>query len=288
MTFQGTGVALVTPFKQDQSIDFAALGSIIDHVINGGVDFLVALGTTAETPTLTANEKLQVLDFVKKHNNNRVPLVVGIGGNNTASVIQTIKDYPLEGVDGILSVVPYYNKPNQEGIYQHFKAIASATDKAIILYNVPGRTVANMLPATTLRLANEFKNIKAIKEASGNIAQCMEIIQDAPAHFSVLSGDDNLILPQAAIGMQGVISVIANTYPKEFTTLVNASLQNDMATARTWNYKLLGIIDNLFAEGNPAGVKYYLHLQGLCENVLRLPLVPVSKQLEEKIKNSLL
>ncbi len=288
MNFQGTGVALVTPFKQDQSIDFVALGNIIDHVINGGVNYLVALGTTAETPTLSATEKRQVLDFVIKHNNKRVPVVVGIGGNNTASVISTIKEYPMDNVEGILSVVPYYNKPNQEGIYQHFKAIASATDKAIILYNVPGRTVANMLPSTVLRLANEFKNIVAIKEASGNLPQCMEIVKDAPAHFSVLSGDDNLILPQAAIGMKGVISVIANTYPKEFTTLVNASLNGDLATARTWNYKLLGIIENLFEEGNPAGVKYYMHLQGLCENTLRLPLVPVSKTLEDKIKGSLI
>ncbi len=279
-SFQGTGVALVTPFKQDLSIDFDALARIIDNVINGGVDFLVALGTTAETPTLTKHEKRQVLDFVIKHNNKRKPIVVGIGGNDTQEVLDTIATYPLNEVDGILSVVPYYNKPSQEGMYQHFKAIATATSKPIILYNVPGRTVANMLPATALRLANEFSNIVAIKEASGSIPQCMELVEGAPAHFNVLSGDDNLVLAQIAIGMKGVISVAANCYPKDFCSMVKLAIEENFKASRALHYQLLKNINLLFAEGNPTGVKFVLHHQGISENVLRLPLVPASEQLQ--------
>lgn len=281
--FTGTGVALITPFQQDGSVDYNALGNIIDTTIDGGVDFLVALGTTAETPTLSKEEKLSILNYIIKHNNKRKPIVVGLGGNNTQELLATFDTYPMDQVAGILSVVPYYNKPSQEGIYQHFKAIAQATDLPIILYNVPGRTVTNMLPSTAIRLATEFKNIVAIKEASGNIAQGMELVQQAPAHFSVLSGDDNLILAQAAVGFKGVISVAANCFPKLFTNMVNAALNNDFVTARLHHYKLLKGIDLLFAEGNPTGVKYVLHTQRLCENVLRLPLIPASENLSNEL-----
>jgi len=284
--FEGTGVALVTPFAKDNSVDFTALGKIIDQVIAGGVNYLVALGTTAETPTLTKEEKLAVLNFVLDHNNKRVPVVVGIGDNNTQGLLDALQAYPMDKVDGILSVVPYYNKPTQEGIYQHFKVLAQATDKPIILYNVPGRTVTNILPETVVRLANEFKHIVAIKEASGNIAQCMELVQKVPQGFAVLSGDDNLVLAQVAIGMKGVISVAANSYPKDFCAMVQHALNNEMKEARVLHYKLLDAINLLFAEGNPAGVKYILHLQGLCENVLRLPLVRASEGLQAIMKAS--
>ncbi len=284
--FEGTGVALVTPFTKENQVDYTALGNIIDAVIEGGVDYLVALGTTAETPTLTKAEKKQVLNFILDHNKDRVPVVVGIGDYNTQALLDTLTEYPMDRVSGILSVAPYYNKPSQEGIYQHFKTLAQATDKPIILYNVPGRTVTNILPETAIRLANDFKNIVAIKEASGNIPQCMEVVAGAPAHFSVLSGDDNLILAQAAIGMKGVISVAANCYAKEFCAMVKHALRNEMNDARRLHYNLLNRINLLFVEGNPTGVKYALHLQGLCENVLRLPLVPASTALQEKMKNA--
>jgi 4-hydroxy-tetrahydrodipicolinate synthase len=285
--FEGVGVALVTPFKNDLSVDYNALGKIIDHVISGGADFLVALGTTAETPTLSAEEKKAVLEFIIQHNKGRKPVVAGIGGNNTEEVTHTFSQYPMDKIAGILTVAPYYNKPNQEGLYQHFRAIAQATDKPVILYNVPGRTSSNILPATALRLANEFRNIVAIKEASGSIPQCMEVVQHAPTHFAVLSGDDNLILAQSAIGMKGVISVAANSYPHDFCKMVHHALQNEIDAARALHYKLLDRITLLFAEGNPTGVKYALQLQGLCENVLRLPLVPASVELEEKFKQLL-
>lgn len=284
--FEGTGVALVTPFTKENAVDYSALGKIIDAVIEGGVNYLVALGTTAETPTLTKAEKKQVLEFVLDHNNSRIPVVVGIGDYNTQGLLDALEEYPMDRVSGILSVVPYYNKPSQEGIYQHFKTLAEATDKPVILYNVPGRTVTNILPDTVVRLANDFKNIVAIKEASGNIPQCMELVAKAPAHFTILSGDDNLILAQAAIGMKGVISVAANCYAKDFCAMVQHALRNEMDEARRLHYSLLRRIDLLFAEGNPAGVKYALHLQGLCENVLRLPLVPASEGLQQKMKEA--
>lgn len=281
--FEGTGVALVTPFTKENAVDYPALGNIIDVVTEGGVDFLVALGTTAETPTLTKAEKKQILDFILDHNKGKLPVVVGIGDYNTQALLDTLAEYPMDRVDGILSVAPYYNKPSQEGIYQHFKTLAEATDKPIILYNVPGRTVTNILPEMAVRLAHDFKNIVAIKEASGNIPQCMELIATAPAHFTVLSGDDNLILAQAAIGMKGVISVAANSYAKEFCAMVKHALKNEMNEARKLHYGLLNRINLLFAEGNPTGVKYVLHQQGLCENILRLPLVPASESLQQKL-----
>ena len=285
--FKGTGVALVTPFNSDNTTDYKALEKLVDHVIEGGVNYLVALGTTAETPTLTSEEKKEVLAFIIKACNNRVPVVCGIGGNNTAEVIAQLKEYDLSGVSGILTVVPYYNKPTQEGLYQHFKAIASATDKPIILYNVPGRTVTNMLAGTALRLAKEFKHIVAVKEASGNLAQCMELVQGKPDHFAVLSGDDDLVLPQIAIGIEGVISVAANCFTKDFTTMVNSALEGDFVRGRAIHYKLLGGIHHLFAEGNPAGVKYVLETMGIVSNNLRLPLVPVSDGLKTRIKEYL-
>lgn len=281
--FRGTGVALVTPFKNDTSVDFPALEKLIHHVINNGADYLVALGTTAETPTLTAKEKKEVLAFIIDKANGRVPVVCGLGGNNTAEIVAQLNEYNLTQVAGILSVAPYYNKPSQEGIYRHFKAIASATDKSIILYNVPGRTVTNILPATALRLANEFKNIIAIKEASGNMAQCMDLVQEKPEHFAVLSGDDDLVMPQVAIGFEGVISVAANCYTGDFTTMVKDALNGNFDSARKLHYSLLNKIRLLFAEGNPTGVKYVLSQMGICENVLRLPLVPASDELKKKM-----
>ena len=281
--FRGTGVALVTPFAADNSIDFNALEKLIHFVIKGGVNYLVALGTTAETPTLTAEEKKQVLEFVIKVNAGRVPVVCGIGGNNTAEVVEQIRNTDLDQVDGILSVAPYYNKPTQEGIYQHFKAVAEATSKPIILYNVPGRTVTNILPETVFRLAKEFGHIIAIKEASGNMTQCMELVQGKPDGFAVLSGDDDLALSQIAIGMEGVISVAANCFTKDFTYMVNAALVNKFDKARDIHYKLLDGIRLLFVEGNPSGVKCVLNAMDICENKLRLPLVPVSASTSLKI-----
>lgn len=282
--FNGTGVALVTPFHSNGTIDFGALGRLIDSVIEGGVNYLVALGTTGETPTLSKEEKDEVLAYVVKHNAGRVPVVCGIGGNDTAEVYRALKRMDLSGVDGILMVAPYYNKPTQEGLYQHFKALVLATDKPVILYNVPGRTASNILPQTVLRLANEFKNVVAIKEASGNLVQCLELIQQKPEGFTVLSGDDNLAIAQIAIGMEGIISVAANCWPKQFTGIINAALQNDYEAARKQHYELLTGIDLLFVEGNPAGVKCVLNQSGMCENELRLPLVPVSAGTTDKIK----
>lgn len=280
--FRGTGVALITPFKNN-IVDFDALEKLVNHVIGNGVNYVVALGTTAETPTLTAAEKKQVLSFIIEKTQSRVPVVCGIGGNNTAEVIKQINEHELNGTDGILSVVPYYNKPMQEGIYQHFKAIAGSVSKPIILYNVPGRTVTNMQAATTLRLAHEFKHIVAVKEASGNMAQCMELVEGKPEHFAVLSGDDDLVVPQMAIGLEGVISVAANCFTKDFTTMVNACLEGDFYQAKEIHYKLLPGIKLLFAEGNPAGVKNVLARMNICQDQLRLPLVPASKELNEKI-----
>ena len=282
--FSGAGVALATPFKQDKSIDYPALEKLVAHVIAGGVDYLVALGTTGETPTLSHAEKQEVLRFIIKCAAGKVPVVCGMGGNNTAEIIQHLAGYDLSGVAGLLSVAPYYSKPTQEGLYQHFRAIASATKLPIILYNVPGRTSSNILPATVVRLATDCPNIVAIKEASGNLVQCMELIQMKPEGFTVLSGDDNLVLAQIAIGMEGVISVAANCYTREFTTMVNAALDGRFSEARALHYQMLPGTDLLFCEGNPAGVKYVLSELGICRNELRLPLVPVSAGAEERIK----
>lgn len=282
--FYGTGVALITPFDAQNQVDFGALDRIVDHVISGGVNYIVALGTTGETPTMSHAEKLAVLRAIVRKTDGRVPVVCGAGGNDTAEVLQWIREVENEGVAGLLSVVPYYNKPSQEGLYRHFSAIAQSTKLPIILYNVPGRTVANMLPETSLRLARTFSNIVAIKEASGSLPQCMELVAGAPAHFAVLSGDDDLVLAQIACGMQGVISVAANCYTKDFSDLVRAALTEDFQTARKLHYKLLPGIRLLFAEGNPTGVKAVMHQLGLCENILRLPLVEASETLYQKLQ----
>lgn len=283
--FRGTGVALVTPFKKDNSIDFDALEKLINHVIREGVNYLVALGTTAETSTLSLEEKKELLAFIIKTAGDRVPVICGVGGNNTGEVLQQLEDFDLSAVTAILSVAPYYNKPSQEGIYQHYKAIAEATTKDIILYNVPARTGINILPETVFRLAEEFKHIIGIKEASGNIPQCMELVQKKPNRFVVLSGDDNLVLAQIAVGLEGVISVAANCYPKDFTYIVNAAMVNKFDRARDVQYKILDGIHLLSTEGNPAGVKAVLHEMGICENILRKPLVPVSGATLAKIKD---
>jgi 4-hydroxy-tetrahydrodipicolinate synthase len=283
--FKGTGVALITPFRNDGSIDFMALEKLVEMQIVNRVEYLVALGTTSEAPTMSSDEKAAVVDFIIEINKGRVPLVVGCGSNNTQTLINQVRQYEEKpGVDAILSVVPYYNKPNQTGIYEHFKALANASKLPIILYNVPGRTSVNMDAATTIKLAKKHKNIIAIKEASGNFNQAMELIQHKPSDFLVLSGDDAITLPLISLGFDGVISVVANAFPFEFSDLVRKALHGDFTQAQIIHYKLLDIIHSLFEEGNPAGVKAYMHINNHVANSLRLPLVPVSKHLLEKIK----
>lgn len=284
---KGTGVALVTPFDKDNSIDFDALHRVINFVIEGGVQYVVTLGTTGETPTLSREEKLDIIQATFSAVAGRVPVVIGIGGNNTASIIKDMEAFPVEKATAVLSASPYYNKPSQEGIFQHYKAIASATAKPIILYNVPGRTGSNISAATTVRLAQEVSNIGGIKEASGNMAQCMQILRDKPEEFMVVSGDDNLALAQIACGMDGVISVAANSFPKSFSLLVSAALDGDFVRARSYNNQLLQGYDLLFAENNPAGVKAVLSELGLIENNLRLPLVPLSAGIHQQVRNYL-
>jgi 4-hydroxy-tetrahydrodipicolinate synthase len=285
--FIGTGVAMITPFKDDKSIDFDAFAKLISDLISGGVDYLVVMGTTAESATLSQEEKDEILAFAKKQINGRVPIMYGIGGNNTMEVINKIKSADLTGVDGILCVAPYYNKPNQEGIYQHFAAIATVCPVQIILYNVPGRTGINMLPDTVLRLANDFENITAIKEACGSVDQIMQIIKNKPVDFTVISGDDGLTLPLIAVGAEGVISVAANAFPKEMSDLVRFGMKGEFSQALPIHYKLLDSISNMFAEGSPCGVKEYMFQQARIKNELRLPMVPASEKLSEKIKQDL-
>jgi 4-hydroxy-tetrahydrodipicolinate synthase len=284
---QGTGVALVTPFKEDKSIDFESFEKLIDFVIEGGVNYVVALGTTGETPTLSKEEKREVIDAAFSMVATRVPVVIGVGGNNTAAVVDDLENLPIENAAAVLSASPYYNKPSQEGIYQHYKAIASATNKPVILYNVPGRTGSNIAATTTLRLANDFANINGIKEASGNMSQCMQILRDKPQDFLVVSGDDNLALAQIACGMRGVISVAANCFPKDFAAMVSAALEDDFNAARRYNNILLQGYELLFAENNPAGVKAVLAEMGIIKNQLRLPLVPLSEGLQKQLREYL-
>ena len=281
---RGSGVALVTPFKANESIDWNALEKLIDHVINGGIDYVVSLGTTGETPTLSAEEKLDIIKFTFEKVNKRIPVVVGIGDYNTRDVVKRLETCPLDEAVAILSVAPYYSKPSQEGIFQHYKAIAQASPKPVILYNVPGRTGRNMTADTTLRLAHEVENIVAMKEASGDMVQCMQIIKDKPKDFLVISGDDALALPQLACGMDGVISVAANYFAADFSAMVKAALVNNMPAARALHYKLHEAFDLMFAENNPAGIKAFLQHGGLMEQAFRLPVVPVSSGLNEKIK----
>ena len=282
--FFGTGVAMVTPFNADKSVDFESLGKLVDYLTNGGVEFLVVLGTTGEAATLSTEERHKVVRYVIEKNAGKLPVVVGVGGNNTEEVLHTLKTFDLSGVDAILSVTPYYNKPNQRGLYEHYKAIALESKLPIILYNVPGRTGINMTAETTVKLAKEFKNIIGIKEASANLTQMTYILRDKPADFIVLSGDDGLALPQMAIGMDGVISVAGNFLPREFSDMVRYSIAGDMAKARPLHNKFVEIIDALFADGNPAGAKAALSYRKVVKNELRLPLVPVNDALQKKIE----
>ena len=281
---KGTGVAIVTPFNEDESVDFAALGKLIDFIISNGIEYVVSLGTTGETPTLDKQEKLDIINFTYEKVNGRVPVVVGIGGNSTKEVIDQLQTYPLQKATAVLSASPYYNKPSQEGIFQHYKSLAAASPKPIILYNVPGRTGRNMEAATTLRLAHEVANIAGIKEAGNNISQCMQILRDRPDNFLVVSGDDDLVLPELACGIDGVISVAANCYPKEFSAMVRAGLQFDFATAKKLNDPLLEVYNLLFTENNPAGVKAFLYEMGLIKNIVRLPVTPLSESVQQKVK----
>ncbi|PID94718.1 MAG: 4-hydroxy-tetrahydrodipicolinate synthase [Bacteroidales bacterium] len=283
----GMGVALVTPFKEDGSIDFVALERLIEYQIYSDTNYLVVCGTTAETPTLTAQEREDITRFVVKKADGRIPIVLGVGGNNTAAVVEQIRDTNLDGISAILSVTPYYNKPSQEGLYQHYKAIAISTDMPIILYNVPGRTSVNISSQTTLRLANEFANIVAIKEASGNFKQIDEIIKNKPKTFMVISGDDGITFPLITLGAEGVISVIGNALPKEFGSMVRFALRGDLIGAREIHYRFTELMDLLFIDGNPAGVKSMLSMMGLIENHLRLPLVPTTVATMEKMKKIL-
>ncbi|MBE0663525.1 MAG: 4-hydroxy-tetrahydrodipicolinate synthase [Bacteroidales bacterium] len=286
--FKGTGVAVVTPFHKHGTIDFGSLGKLLEHLIANKVDYIVVMGTTGESVTLSRDEKNALLHFCIDTINKRVPLVVGIGGNNTQAIIDTIKITPFDEIEGILSVAPYYNKPQQRGLYLHYKNIASASPVPVILYNVPGRTSVNMTAETTLKLAHDFDNIVAVKEASGNLAQCMEIIKNRPKNFLVISGDDILTLPILALGGDGVISVVANAFPAQFSEMVRLGLKGDFVKARAIHYQLTGIIETLFADGNPSGIKAALAILGFIQNNLRLPVVKVNqmvyKQLEAQIQ----
>jgi 4-hydroxy-tetrahydrodipicolinate synthase len=283
--FKGTGVALITPFRSDGSIDFGALKRLVNFQIENGTDYLVALGTTSEAPALNSDERIAVLDHIIEVNNKRVPLVAGCGSNNTREMVEMVRKIDKTGVDGLLSVAPYYNKPTQEGMYLHFKELANATHLPIILYNVPGRTSSNIEAKTTIKLAKEFKNIVGIKEASGNMEQAMQLIKNKPKNFLVLSGDDANALPLISIGFEGVISVVANAFPALYSELIQLSLKGNFEKARVIQFKLIDIIYSMFEEGNPSGVKAYLTLNGFIENNLRLPLVPASDHLMAKIKD---
>lgn len=281
--FKGLGVAMITPFHQDGKIDFEALTNLTHFLVDGGVDYLVVQGTTGESPVLSKEEKIEVLKCVAAANNKRLPIVYGVGGNDTLAIAKSFKEIDTNLVDGILSVSPYYNKPTQEGIYQHYKVLAASTDLPIILYNVPGRTASNVLPDTTIRIAQDFKNIIAVKEASGNMEQIMEIIQRKPDNFLVISGDDGITLPILAAGGDGVISVIGNAFPHAFSAMVKAAMNDEMDEARRLHYLILPIVSMLFAEGNPGGIKEATSHIGLTSNALRLPLVNVSESLKTKI-----
>ncbi|MCI9607727.1 MAG: 4-hydroxy-tetrahydrodipicolinate synthase [Muribaculaceae bacterium] len=284
---RGMGVALVTPFKADKSIDFDALAKLLDYQIKSGADYLVVLGTTAETATLSSDEKQALKRFIADRVAGRVPLVIGCGGNNTAAIIEELKTIDTNDFGAVLSVVPYYNKPSQEGIYQHYSAIAKASPLPIILYNVPGRTGVNMTAETTLRLAAEHPNIIGIKEASGNISQMDEIIKKKRHDFLVISGDDGITFPLITLGAAGVISVIGNAFPKEFSKMVRLALEGDYDAARTIHHRFTDLFSLLFVDGNPAGVKCLLHAMGFIENELRLPLVPTRITTYEKIRRVL-
>lgn len=283
--FSGTGVALVTPFRKQGTIDFTILENLVETVINSKVDYIVALGTTSEAATMNERERTAIIDNIIEVVNGRVPIVLGLGGNNTLDIVDKIKNMDFTGIDGILSVSPYYNKPQQRGIYLHYKSISEVSPVPIIMYNVPGRTACNITAETTLQIATDCSNIVATKEASGNMPQVMEILRNKPEGFSVISGDDALTLPMMAMGATGVISVAANAFPKEMSEMVNYALKGDLKKALPLHYKLLPIMNALFEEGNPAGVKAALEIKGIISNNLRLPLVKVSKPLYNKLSN---
>lgn len=283
--FLGTGVALVTPFKADLSIDHDALANIVNFNIENGVEYLVVCGTTGESATITKQEKKDVIATISKANNGRVPMVLGIGGNNTAEVIEEIKVTDLSDIDAILSVSPYYSKPTQEGIYQHFKAISEASPLDIILYNVPGRTSRNIEPETTLRLANDFKNVIGVKEAGNSVSQYLQLIKNKPEDFLIISGDDDLALGIILAGGAGVISVIGQGFPKEFSEMIRLGLKGNAKDAYKLHFRLMDVIGYIFEENNPAGIKGVFEALGLCRDSVRLPLVPASNQLKEKIKS---
>ena len=287
INLKGMGVALITPFKDDESVDYDALSKLVDYQVQNGTDYLVVLGTTAETPTLTEEEKKKIISLVVTKVNSRIPIVLGVGGNCTRTIVEKLKNDNFDGIDAILSVVPYYNKPSQEGIYQHYKAIAEATELPIVLYNVPGRTGVNMTAETTLRIARDFKNVVAIKEASGNITQMDDIIKNKPENFNVISGDDGITFPLITLGAVGVISVIGNAFPREFSRMTRLALQGDFANALTIHHRFTELFNLLFVDGNPAGVKSMLNAMGMIENKLRLPLVPTRITTFEAIRKVL-
>lgn len=281
--FLGTGIAIVTPFKEDLTIDFKALENLVEYNINNGIDYIVISGTTGESVTITKQEKQDLVTAIIKYNKGRLPLVLGIGGNNTAAVVQEIKTTDLANINGILSVSPYYSKPTQEGIYQHFKTIANACPVPVILYNVPGRTSKNMSADTILRLANDFSNIVGVKEAGGDMSQYLELLKNKPENFSVISGDDDLALGVVLAGGAGVISVIAQALPSAFSTMINLGLKGQNKDAYQLQFKMMEIIHLIFSENNPAGIKAVLNTLKLCNNTVRLPLVPASNQLQNSI-----
>ena len=285
--FKGLGIALVTPFKQDGAVDYEALMRLVDYQLNNGADFFCILATTGETPTLTADEKHRIKDLVVEKVQGRVPILMGCGGNNTVSVVEELKNGDFKGIDGVLSVCPYYNKPSQEGLYHHFKIIAAATQLPVVLYNVPGRTGVNMKAETTVRLARDCKNIVAIKEASGNLEQVDEIIKNKPRDFDVISGDDSLTFPMVSCGAVGVISVIGNALPKEFSKMIRLQMRGEYDPARKIHHRFTDLFSLLFVDGNPAGVKAMLHEMGFIENVLRLPLVPTRISTKQRMSELL-
>lgn len=286
--FKGTGVAIVTPFSDEGNIDYKNIERLVEHLITGGIDYLVVQGTTGESATLTNEEKHTMTRFVVEVNKKRLPVVLGIGGNNTRNIIEQIKIIDSVGVDAILSVNPYYNKPTQEGIYQHYKAISKESELPVILYNVPGRTASNITSDTTLRIADDCQNIIGIKEASGDLQQIARIIRQKPDDFLVISGDDALTLPVIALGGDGVISVVGNAFPAEISALVHHALSGDYARSRSVHYRLLPITEMIFAEGNPSGIKAVLKQLGICGDTMRLPLVNISNALYQKITTQLL
>ena len=285
--FKGLGIALVTPFASDGSVDYDVLKNLLDYQLKNGADFFCILATTGETPTLTKDEKQKIKELVVEKVGDKVPILIGCGGNNTADVVNELQTADFSGIDGILSVCPYYNKPSQEGLYQHFKAIAGATNMPVVLYNVPGRTGVNLKAETTVRLARDCENIVAIKEASGSLEQVDEIIKNKPDGFDVISGDDALTFPMIACGAAGVISVIGNALPKEFSRMIRLEMKGEIESARKIHHKFTDLFNLLFVDGNPAGVKAMLHEMGMIENVLRLPLVPTRLTTMQKISDCL-